>query len=779
MRPPSSLLPCLFALGLLAPQPAPAQAEGARRLEEIVVTAQKTEQSIEDVPVSVSTLDGELLSQTGATDFTDLQGYAGNVVLKLSPDGGKFTIRGFGTPASNPGFEPSVATVMDGVFYGRSTFLNAFFYDIDRVELLRGPQGTLFGKNATAGLLNLISRAPGTEAGAEVDLFYNDDHTTILRPVLQLPLGSDFSLRLSGSFVDDDGKLYNTALDRHEAGQRQDSLRLRARYAPAARWSLDLSAFHSDIRANNNDFQLSQVSDAMLATIQQYDPDAEASASNFRNSANVPARVENRLDGVSASFNHELDGLLDVDRLALTTVFGWARSRIGERDIDADFSPLPVIRNSLVDPSTYAQRSYEIRLNGHEDAPFGWGHGIDFVLGGYYFGSTLRANDLFKLEDLGAALAYVSAAQLGLAGPQALRLAQLIGALEPLLAPVIGEEQSAFTSLDQQANAGALFGQFEYFVSPRWALIGGLRISREFKEGDFASQAQGLFVPLIADQEDHRSHIERSETDLSPKAGVRWAYDDDTSAYFSWSRAYKSGGFNALPLNPDNLDYDRERASSWELGARSRFADGSMRASVTLFHTRFENLQVSTFQGGSFVILNAAAARSRGFEADLQWLLPLPGFALNSSVGYADARYTRYTDAPAPADAENPTQDLSGRRLANAPRWTSALVPSYTDYWPRLNATATLALDYFYRSGRYLDVDLDPRTYQSSTQELNARISLGAQSGEWLVNLAARNLTGERVLEQVLDQPLAPGNFAAIRGDRGREYSASVILSFP
>ncbi len=171
-------------------------------------------------------------------------------------------------------------------------------------------------------------------------------------------------------------------------------------------------------------------------------------------------------------------------------------------------------------------------------------------------------------------------------------LGELLDLLNPVTGPLIGQEQSARVMLDQQSRNYALFGQAEHYISSEWALIGGLRFDVERKRGDLSSEAQGLLVPLIADQQDHDTHFERIEHQLSPKAGLKWSPSGGISAYATWARGYKSGGFNALPLTPDNLDYEPERATSIEIGAKARVLAGAMRVSAAAFTTDFNNLQV-------------------------------------------------------------------------------------------------------------------------------------------------------------------------------------------
>jgi outer membrane receptor protein involved in Fe transport len=373
--------------------------------------------------------------------------------------------------------------------------------------------------------------------------------------------------------------------------------------------------------------------------------------------------------------------------------------------------------------------------------------------------------------------------------------------------------QNAQVKLDQHARDYALFGQAEHRIFDEWYLIGGLRFDIESKRGDASSLAHGRLIPIIAQQQDHITHIERIEHQLSPKAGFKWSPNKHVEAYGTWTRGFKSGGFNALPLKPDNLEYEPERATSIEIGGKVRVLEGALRFSGAVFTTDFDNLQVSTFQNNSFIVENAASARSRGFEIDLHWLTPLTGLAFYTSVGLADARYKSYPCAPAPSDSTEaagqahchpsnstgnpvtdtagqitgtltgfispspPTQDLSGHPLAFAPKWTATVIPSYTLRLPRY-MTAVFAIDVLYRSIQFLNPDNDPRKMQPGTTQINARIGLGDLTKNWKLTFVGHNLTDKVVLDQAVDEPLAPGGIAVVRSDRGRFYSANLVVTF-
>ena len=759
-----------------------------RVFEEIVVSAQKIDKTLREVPASVSTLEGQFIQETGAFGFGDLQTYASNVEIRITPIGGSLRMRGFGTQSSNAGFEPSVGTVVDGVYYGRSNFLAAFFHDLDRVEVLRGPQGTLFGKNSTAGVLNVVTESADTvseEYAGTLELLYGDLGERNFRPAFSVPLGDGVAARFSGSFSQNEGQLFNTLLERSESDVEQRTMRLKVNYDRSGPLTWELGAFHSRQVLGNGIYQLAIATDDLLTLARDYDPEVEANPLNFLTSANVPTFGVTNFTGSNLSVNYELPPNLLGDAVTITSITAYGELITKDRDIDADFSPIPVIRTQLIAPMPYRQISQELRLAASNPDLFGFGHGFEFVAGVFYYESGLFAADRFELEDLGAAAAYFQQAQAnqngfggtlvpGLGGATA----DVINQLVPLVAAAGQDEQAVLTRLDQSGDTVAIFGQLEYYFYPRWAAIAGLRLGRETKRGAFDTDVIGQFVPVIANAETFTALIEREEDEFSPKLGLKWEPVDDLNVYGTWSRGFKSGGFNAIALTNDALEFDPERAESYELGAKARVLGGAMQLNAALFSTDFSNLQVSSFDNASFVILNAAEARSQGFELDINWFPPIPGTMLFARAGYTDARFTSYPNAPAFADAEETTQDLSGGRLPISSQWSASLVPSFTALVPGVQWGVNAAVDVLYRGDRFLDIDLDPRSYQPATTEINARITLGDLLETWQLTIAGRNLTDERILDQVLDQPLSPGNFSAIRGDRGRFVSANLSYNF-
>ncbi|MDR3415204.1 MAG: TonB-dependent receptor [Nevskia sp.] len=776
-------------------------AANQQQLKEVVVTAQKTQQTLEQVPASVTSIGGDYIRSTGVRDFQELSNYTANTNLQVSSSSTQLLVRGFGTLNDVPGLDPSVGVVVDGVVYTYPEYLTAFFSDLDRYEVLRGPQGTLFGKNVTAGLLNITTNLPDSERLLRWDLDLRSNGNRAFRPVFNLPLGAGAALRLSGDFEHGNhGQLYNTELDRPEQNPQQDSGRLRFRYDSHEGWIMDIGAFVAYHEENFNKQQLFIVGPNMNTFAHHYDPRFTGRIGDTV-SEDVPAKEDATTRGASVTFEGDLGHPLGMKSLKITSITGAAENIIGARDIDADFSSVPFIRDSLVQPEPERQFTQELRLSGTGRDLFGLGHDASFVAGFYYDNYTLKTSDNFEIEDLGAAAGYILAANCDFPTVRSCNAAAVADAIDRLLKlfPLV-KPQSAQSGLDQRTRDYAAFGQGEWFFSPHWALLAGLRYAKEDRNGAPHSFSDSAIIKAIAKQQDFDDSgpnmLHRVETDFSPKMGIKWQAARHTEAYITWAEGYKSGGFNGIPLNPQSIEYEPEKAASFEAGfkIKDRLWGGPIRGSISTYRTRFTNLQVSTFEGTNVVVVNAAAARSQGFESDMMWLLPVRGLSLYGSFGFSDARYTDYPFGPAPGDGKcqkfSPgyvakagsvasTCDLTGRRLPFAPAWTAAMTPAYTFAHLPYAISATASIDVLFQGDRYLNPEDDPRSLQQSTLLLNPHVVFADEANDsWGLSLGILNFTKQVYSDQVIDQPLAPGNFAAIRADLGRLYTGSFYFNF-
>lgn len=778
---------------LAAAATAAAQTESSRpqELEQVTITATKVPQTLEKVPASVTSLGQEFLRERVVSGFQEASDYAANVTMNVSGSAGQFVIRGLGTPDTNLGFDPSVGTVIDGVYYGRANFLSAFFNDVDKYEILRGPQGTLFGKNSTAGVFNILTNKPGNKLAFDGEVINRGYGDFTVNPALSIPINTDFGLRLSGSFKNGDrNTLYNTKLNRPEENEEINSLRLRGRYARPNGLALDFTVLRSRFTQNNSNFQLTHISQELEDVIRQYDTNYDDNFAHRTVSTEFPSAEKSVISSYAMTLESPLPSFGNIDNFKVTAISAFAESKAVDRNIDADFTPIPFISDRLIEPSIYRQVSEEIRFSGSGKDLFGYGHGVNFIAGIYLSRASYGASDLFSLETLDGALAYCSASRAE--GPPncnenlpagfgglGTTVAMPLSAILPLLDPTGINNQTVRTRLAQNEQTFAGFGQFEYSFLPKWALIGGVRYGAFNKQGAVSAQASSPIIAFIANSEDYSARLQREEGDYSPKGGLRFSPSKSVSHYFTFARGYKNGGFNGLPLRSTQNEYGPERATSYEFGTKARLYKGRMRVSGSAFFTNFNELQVSTFLNNRFLVLNAGEAVSRGGEVDFQWLpAAVPFLMFRSSVGYADARYRNYPNGPCFADAANCTQqDLSGKRLPYAPRWTASVAPNL--FFPLGNGlNGALGLDWVFRSARYLDVDIDERKKQSATNLYNAFLIINDRSKKWAVNLGIRNVTNARYYDQIISQPLAPGNFASAGINEPRLFTQSISYSF-
>ena len=804
-----------------------------QQLQEVVVTAQKMKQTLEQVPASVTSISGDYIRSTGVRDFQEMSSYTANTNIQVSTSSTQLLVRGFGTLNDVPGLDPSVGVVVDGVVYTYPEYLSAFFSDLDRFEVLRGPQGTLSGKNVTAGLLNITTNAPDGERLIRSDVDMRSSGNFVFRPVVNLPLGSDAALRFSGNFQHGDrGFLNNTFLNRPEGNQQQDTGRLRFRYDSHQGWTMDVGAFAAYNVQNFNKQQLFIVGPNMQALDRSYDPHFNPVVNDFL-SENVHATENASTRGASVTFEGDLGHPGGMKSLTITSISSAAENLIGSRDLDGDFSPVPFIKDSLAETEPERQVTQELRVSGVGRDLFGLGHEATFVAGLYYDNYTLKTSDKFQVEDLGATLNYFLAAncdQNGISttacGPlvtggidcQSTNLLQkllcgtplgglgqtfdtLQTAIQKLLGQPLIAQQYAISGLDQRTRDYAAFGQGEWYFLEHWSLIAGLRYAKENRTGQPHSFSPS-FVPLpgapslislIAQQQNFSltgaSALRRTEVDFSPKAGLKFQPSKHLEGYFTWAEGYKSGGFNGIPLNPSSIEYEPEKAASLEAGLKikDRLFDGPIRGSFSVYHTHFSNLQVSTFQGTNVVIVNAAEARSQGFEADLTWLLPIRGLSLYSSFGYSDAKYTSYAKGvqqgngkcPGPQGPTSSTCDLTNFPLPFAPKWTAAMTPAYTFLHLPYGVGVTASVDVLFQGERYLNPEDVAPAFQPSTLVINPHLIFADETrNDWGLSLGIQNLTHQIYSDQVIDQPLGAGNFAAIRGDTGRFYTGAFFINF-
>ncbi|MEQ1439255.1 TonB-dependent receptor [Fontimonas sp. SYSU GA230001] len=797
-----------------APPPAASDSEEPRQIEEIVVTAQKTRQSLQKVPISVTAVGGEFIAEVGAQDLAEVSLYVPNVRVDSDDLGSpQMFIRGFGTNSFNPSFEASVGLVQDEIYYGRAGYFTESMFDVDRVEVLRGPQGTLFGKNTVAGVFNVSSVAPEGELTTTGRYTHGSNGAQRLEAAIGGDLGDWGGARAAVLWRRQDGEVYNQYLDRDEEKMDQQAGRIRARWYVAPELRTELLLQTSETHTAFWPFQLYKLDDDTRAYLEPFDPDIEDDPYNFRTSFDTPGTLDKGHDTVALNTQWQLGEVAGLDELTSVLVLGYSTFYIDQLN-ELDVSPADISR--LDSHEDHKQLSAELRFHGNAGSLFGLGTGAEFVAGAFFYRSdyTLFARVLAG-QDLGSYLLTSDFRQL--AGCNASVDDSLDPVLQPLLNPALCSDGQSIPGIpligellaagigddwyqfdyDQRVDAVALFGQLTWELGEHWALTPGLRYSTERKQVLSAGNAHcrqkdaapdpSLAPPcamatLLQADNYTKPDLRRSESDYSPKITLQYFANADVGFYASWAKGFKSGGFNAISFTDQDLEYEPENAQTVELGIKSQWFDRTLRINATLYQTKFDNLQVLAFNGVFFDVSNAAAARSKGLEADLMWLTPWEPLTLMASIGLLDARYDEYAGAPAPI--RNPEtgalqvgakQDLGGQRIAYAPRATGTLTPVLTI--PLGRFVGKLSGDLIYQGDQYTDTDLDVNAHVDPYTLYSARFILSNAEQTWSVSVGGANLTDERVLSRSVDAPFFPGTYFT-QQISGRQLFAALSLTF-
>ncbi|HWA64198.1 MAG TPA: TonB-dependent receptor [Caulobacteraceae bacterium] len=768
----------LPAMPALAAEAATDTAPAVTAVEEVTVTAQKREENIQDVPLSIMAVSGKTLAANGVNDVKALEHIVPSLRLDTIAQASGLTlrIRGFGAN-SNAAIDPSVAPYIDGVYIPRPGAMLTSFLDIDAVEVLRGPQGTLFGRNATVGAISLRTTAPvlGSNSG-EVAGELGNYGTRKLQGVGNLALGEAVAVRIAALGQHTDGFIYNQLDGKRYGASTTGFVRgsVKARLSDAITWTG--RADYARITGDN--FNLSQVdvSSASAAQLAAFtartggnpsplDPEPLFRANERFDSPAMTDRQYGFSSDLSAEIPHGYTvRLIDAYR-------NWSNR---QTDGDVVFTPLDLLnRHSTFDSSS---QSHELQLLSPTDKLLGGR--FSFVAGLYYFEENYSIGETF---DLGSQFCgFLFAAKPGVlaacnAGPQT---------------------TAADGHFHQHARSLAAYVQTDFKITPTLDLILGARETRDTKTGSFvqlaANPALGAGVLRAPENTDLRFHDSRP----SWRANLTWHVTPDVMAFVTYSTGYKSGGLNsaggAAPLGQKRL-FDSESSKDVEVGVKSVLFDRRLLLNATFFNTDLDGFQERSFDGVSFVIRNAGSVRARGVELEGQ-ARPVDHVKLDFGVAYLDSVYSANHQAPGlPActglAGSCPTvQDLTGRTTAYSPKWQVDLgaeydTPSFEGGW-----TAQIRGALNYSSKIYTTPDLSPQAVVDGVTTLGARVTLVSPDQSWSVAVFGDNLTNEHYFRlkfaQVLDSAFgvrdpATGN-TLMRGFLGapRTYGVRVSHKF-
>lgn len=765
-------LTAMLSLPSLAVADSDQQSERKRVLEEIVVKAPKTNQSLSEVGVAASVVDRETLIESGGFDPSAIEDFAPNVELDTDPQSPVIGIRGFSTETDNVGFEPSVGLSFDDLALNRPEFISDGMFDIDRVDVFRGPQGSLFGKNTIAGVINFTSVEPDSNVGNVAMI------TAGTRDEERLEAGGNMSffddmlgLRIAGVRWQKDGYIYNRFLDRNEADLDQRAIRAKAVIDTDSGWIVRASTQFSNTLSKYPPWQLMNASDDTLAYLEDFDPEIEDNPDDEETSLNIPGFVDRHSNTSRVLWEVDADGLFGIPELTNTVVAGHAAFDF-DTIIDIDVSPSDLVITDF--RNDYSQTSVEMRSSGQSDSLFGWGQTVDFVVGIYALDADLVSNlDTLAGEDLPAFA--TSPAGLAALGVPAGEIGPLVNQLPALPGTPIDDSVLRFFSQDTASYA--VFGQLTWRWTDYWSGVLGLRYGEEKKQAQFNLRTTGPgIIAAVVGAEPFTASPIRDESDFSPTVGLRWDAHENATAFVTYARGFKGGGFNATAETEEGLSFEPEIANNLEFSIKGGISDWGLTFDTALYYTVVENLQVVDFVGTSFQVSNAAEAELRGIEGSIMWQTGWDWLRLTSSLAVSKATYSSYDQAPPPATSDEETQNLTGRTLANAPTHTLSVNPEFT--LPQFRELqARLALDFSYRGDQYSAPDLDENAFQKAYVTIGARLVLTPNDGPWSAVMRVNNLTDNRVKDLVIDSAVFDSTYV-VQTTQGRSASMSLQFTF-
>lgn len=753
----------------LKPQPTPAarQPERSRVLEEIIVTAQKREQSLTDVPLSVSALSGEKLRDAGIENLSDLSEYAPNFKLV---EGGLVPLiymRGVGS-GSNQGFEMSVGLYNDGIHLGRPHLTLAAFLDVERIEVLKGPQSILFGKNAIAGAMNVTSGQPKDTFDSSISLswfepFQDRELSGFATGALSDTLSGRFALRLR----DEGGYVYNLGQEREDPELRELAARGTLQWLPADNMQFTLKFEHSGRDSTGRTYQI--VDNGILT-------ESEGNQAGLDDTRNTNEDEFMELDNDSVTLNTQIDfGDHSLELVSGYTTYDQADG------FDADSSPVDTI--FLIGRENYSQFSQELRW---VSPP---GDSFDYILGAFYQQADQTFSEFGDLKVRAGTVAF----------------AALPGDLIDIVAQAGPANTVVVTSADLvrlftvDSKSASAFAQGTWHFAPDWRLTAGARYVHETKKGfrnleAYQPGTQNDVDPATAAAlaqlkiEAHTLTGKRTSDTLLPSINLQHDLNDEVMLYGYWSRGAKSGGYDARNNNAqdgptgggENFEYQDEIADAAELGSKIRFAGGTAELNLALYRVEYEDMQVSVFDGvAGFTVTNAGSALVQGLEADGRWLLG-EHFMLSGALAYLDFEWQSYVDGPcyfgAPNASSEGTCDLSGKENQQTPKWSGSLSLAYTDQL-RSGLHWGATLDANFRTDHFISGDLDPRGLQDGYTRFNLRLALDAPDRRWGVALVGKNLSDELTTGIGAPVPLDTGGYMSTT-ERRRSYGLELRYRF-
>jgi outer membrane receptor protein involved in Fe transport len=758
-------------------------------LAEVIVTAQKRSENIQDVPISVIALSSQQLKDSGVSDIKNLTVLTPGLTVTSTTSENSTTarIRGIGTVGDNPGLESSVGIVIDGVYRPRNGVGFGNLGEIERIEVLEGPQGELFGKNNDAGVISIMTKRPAMTFGATAEASVGNFNDREISASVTGPLSSISAGRFYAGYQKTEGWLENDVGAGPNTNDRNNDRNVyifRGQYLFKPNDDVDFLLIGDYAKRNETCCGAAATYLGPFAGIVNAlaaipalggQPGATgiASGNGYQTYSNQPWTQRIRDMGVSGELNWQ------VGEATLTSITAWRDNTIVAGN-DTDYTSIDI----LYEPGTqgnatdFKQFSQELRLAGRQDS-------LNWLVGGFFASEILTNNQtLWAGKDFDLYIGGLSSAAVGT--PNFLLIPELTGKLPgATFVPGVAGYADAFR---QTSKSFAFFSNETYSITPALDLTAGFRYTHEKKVATLnyndtdggagcgsllTSPGVGALNPASPEYQfllgygcsvvfnpffNRLSEVQSlTENNVSGTVKLSYRFNDELMTYLSFADGYKAGGFNlgrvtnpaaANPLAPVlDTSFPEETVDSYELGVKSTLADHTVRLDAALFDQRYRDFQLNTYTGILFVVTSIPRVESKGAELNLNWATPLQGLSLSGGATYAFTNINEYGSAITLFSPER-----LNNRISFAPLWSGAASATYqVPLTGALTFRGTLSEKY--NSSYNTGSNLDPRKIQGAYGLLNARIGIGAPNDRWAVELWSANLADKRYYQVAFDAP--------------------------
>lgn len=749
----------------------------SRNIDEIVVTARRREEKLQEVPIPVSVVDGDLLADTGSFNVNRLKELVPTVQFySTNPRNSAINIRGLGAPfgLTNDGIEQGVGLYIDGVYFARPAAATLDFIDVSQIEILRGPQGTLYGKNTTAGAVNVTTKKPSFTPGSDVELTYGNLGFIQAKTSITGPITDKIAARLSFAGTQRDGVIYNVATEDDVNDLNNIGVRGQLLYNVNENVDVTLAADLTRQRPEGYTQVVAGVAPTRRAANRQYAQiaaDLNYTPPSFNafdrlTDIDSPSRSYQDLGGVSLTANWNT-GIGTLTSISAWRYWDWDPSN------DRDFIGLPITTKSAA-TSAQRQLSQEIRLAGDIR------DNLNYVVGVYGFRQTIDSDPVQTQEQGSAAARFLLAPS---------EDAQTPGLLD-------GYGQRSF--IESSTESAAIFGQLEWSVTDKLRVLPGLRYNYDKKDVDYRNEIYGglqtddpdlirLQRSILAPQA-YQADVD--DTNLSGQITLAYQLNDSVNTYATYAKSFKSVGLNTAGV-PNNAagqpateaaTVDPEDVQHFEVGIKTQPLPG-VTANFAVFNTEIKDFQAQVVNASVGVLrgylANADKVRVRGVEFDGNARIN-EYFSLYAAGAYTDGEYVSFKDAPPPLELTGGPQvvDISGERLPGISKWAGSVGGEFKFNGKLLG-----------REGQYFSaLDVSSRSDFSSSATpsefldvpgytlYNARLGFRGDDS-WDAFFWVRNLTDKDYYELLSAAPGGSGLFVGQPGDP-RTFGITLRASF-